>query len=163
MGVTSDQNSCWPKVWQNVNLTWNLILRGYIWSKVKLTQSLTKFQPDPKLHLWRVYLTKGQADLKSDQMSTWSKTHPGGTSDQRSTWPKVWPNVNLTQSLICGGYIWLSAERLSNFLNTYDVLRKANNLMYLLTPSTYFQVLKVWRTTETYLTAMKIKNYLETK
>ena len=88
-------------------------------------KSLTKCQPDPKPQLQGVHLTKGQPDLKSDEMSTWPKASsrgsiwpnvnltqssstlghkmslPGGTSDQRSAWPKVWSNVNLTQSLNC--------------------------------------------------------------
>ena len=53
---------------------------GYTWPKISLIQS---------------NITLGQ------KMSL-----PGGMSDQRSAWPKVWPNVNLTQSLILGGYIW---------------------------------------------------------
>ena len=38
---------------------------------------------------------------------TWPPDVIGGTSDQRWAWQKSWPNVNLTQSLICGwGYMW---------------------------------------------------------
>ena len=73
--------------------------------------------------------TKGQPDLKSDEMSTWTKASSwgvhltrgqpdwscnmlchkmsllGGTSDQRSVLHKAWQNVNLTWSLILGVYL----------------------------------------------------------
>ena len=74
--------STWPEVWLNVNLTQSLIWGyiwpnvnliqsltkcqhdlkphpgGYIWPNVNLTWSLTKCQPDPRPHLGAVHLSK---------------------------------------------------------------------------------------------------------
>ena len=82
----SDQTSTWPN------------LGGYVWSKVSLTQKLTRCQPDPKHHLG-ICLPSCQPDQNLTKCQPDPKPHVGGTSDQRAAWPKVWPNVNLTKSL----------------------------------------------------------------
>ena len=74
----ADQMSSWPEILSH--LATRCLYRGYIWSKVSLTQRLTKCQADLKYHSWpldvstgvyiwlkvslTVRLTKCQADLK---------------------------------------------------------------------------------------------------
>ena len=87
LGGKFDQMSAWPPtVWSNVNLTPKPHPGRVHLTKMSLTLSLTKCQPDPKPHQGG-YLTKCQSDLKSDKMSL-------------------------------GVSLCLSAERLSEFLNT---------------------------------------------
>ena len=139
----SDKMSTWPEVVMHL-ATRYLCLGECIWWKISLTQRSDKMSICPKvvMHLATRCLCFGgyiwpkvNLTWRSDKMSTCLKvvTHLatrglclGGTSDQRSVWPKVWPNVNLTRSLMSGGYIWLSAERLSENLNTLWVSNLAS-------------------------------------
>ena len=100
-GGMSEQRSTGPNIVPL--LATKCIYWGYIWPKVRLTQRLTKCQADlMQYYSWDtrylyqgVHLTKGQADPKPDQMSSWPDVVPF-LATRCLYQGYVWPQCNWT-------------------------------------------------------------------
>ena len=132
-GGTSDQRSAWSQGWPNVKLTWCSAILGHQMPLPGGMSELRSTRPNlvPLLAtrcLYQgVHLTKGQPDPKADQMSSWPDVVLF-LATRCLYWGYVWPqvsltqrsdkNVNLSQSFIYGGSIWLECKNIWNFEHT---------------------------------------------